>query len=176
VGVILGFNGSNSFRVFTGLNYFRRVLVTTDSIRGTYFTSFTGLIYYSDPPAEISTNFLEIPLAIHYEFIKNNPSVIPKIIVGAAILTPLNSKYQSYDRLKRQYADSTAELYATSRINPSFFVGAGIKKVLIDKSIIELNLKYAIDTEDPTDKGRFYSIRYEVTLNYLFSPISKKHF
>jgi hypothetical protein len=172
-GVIVGFNGSNSFRVFTGVNYFRRTLVTKDSIRGSYFTSFTGRVYYTDPPYAFSTDFLEIPLAIHYEFIRNKPTYIPKIIVGASILRPLNSKYQEYNRTTRQYVDSSAALYGSSRINPSLFIGAGIKKVLRNKSIIDLNFKYSFETDDPTDDGRFYSHRYELSLNYLF-PFLKK--
>jgi Outer membrane protein beta-barrel domain len=173
VGVILGFKASNSFTVYTGVNYFRRALITTDSVRGSYFTSFTGRVYYTEPPLVFTTNFLEIPIALHYEFVKRKPTYIPKIIVGASLLTPKNPKYQEYNRKTRQYADSSATLYESSRINPSFFIGGGVKKVFKNKSILDLNLKYAFETDDPTDKGRIFSNRFELSLNYLF-PIFKK--
>ena len=92
------------------------------------------------------------------------------------MMTPLNPQYKSYNRITRLTTDSSAVLYTSSRINPSFFIGAGIKKVLTDKSAIELNLKFSFETDDPTDDGRFYSNRYEVSLNYLFPTISKKKY
>ena len=172
-GVIVGFDVSNSFKFYTGLNYFKRHLVGVDSIRVATFTSFTGWVYRTDKPHEIVTDFLEIPIAMHYEFNKNNPAYIPKLIIGAAILTPLKTKYQEYFSVTGKYVDASKGLYASSRINPSFFIGGGVKKILQNKSSVELNLKYSFETDDPTDSGRFYSDRYELSLNYLFS-LSKK--
>jgi hypothetical protein len=172
-GVIVGLDVSQSFKFYTGLNYFRRDLMGKDSVKVSYFTSFTGSISYTNPPFKMSTNFLEIPIAMHYEFNKNNPTYIPKLILGAAILTPLKTKYERDFNYTGKFVDASNGLYASSRINPSFFIGGGVKKILKNNSIIDLNLKYSFETDDPTDSGRFYSDRYELSLNYLFS-LSKK--
>lgn len=173
LGVILGFDVSNSFKIYTGLNYFKRDLIGVDSIRIATFTSFTGWVYRTDKPNEIVTDFLEIPIAMHYEFNKNNPAYIPKIIIGAAILTPLKTKHEEYFSAIGKYVDASNGLYKSSRINPSFFIGGGVKKILKNNSIIDLNLKYSFETDDPTDEGRIYSDRFELSFNYLFA-LSKK--
>ncbi len=168
-GVVIGLNMSNSFKIYTGLNYFTRDLIGRDSVKVSYFTSFTGTISYTDPPVRITTDFLEIPFAIHYEFNKKNPTYIPKIILGASILTPLKTKYERDFNYTGKFVDASEGLYASSRINPSFFIGGGIRKMLKNKSSLELNLNYHFETDDPTDEGRFYSDRYVLSFNYLFS-------
>jgi Outer membrane protein beta-barrel domain len=168
-GVIIGFNASNSFKLYTGLNYFRRDLMGRDSIKTASFTSFTGWVYRTDPPFQITTDFIEIPIALHYEFNKNNPVYIPKLIIGASVLTPLKTKYERDFNYTGKYVDASQGLYASSRVNPSFFVGGGVKKMLKNKSSVELNLQYTFETDDPTDNGRFYSDRYVLSFNYLFS-------
>ena len=172
-GVIVGLDVSQSFKFYTGLNYFRRNLTGKDSVKVSYFTSFTGLISYTDPPFKMSTDFLEILIAMHYEFNKNNPTYIPKLIIGASLLTPLKTKYERDFNYTGKFVDASKGLYASSLINPSFFIGGGIKTSLKNKSIVELNFKYIYGTDDPTENGRIYSDRYELSFNYLFA-LSKK--
>ena len=170
LGTVLKFNFSNSFKFHTGVNYFRRHLKGVDSTQVyTSYSVISGWVYRTDRPLEIVTDFIEIPIALHYEFNKKNPVYIPQLILGASILIPVKTKYETYFNGLGKYTDNSQGLYKSSGINPSFFVGGGIKKVLQNKSSIELNLKYTFETDDPTDKGRFYSDRYILSFNYLFA-------
>jgi Outer membrane protein beta-barrel domain len=169
LGVIVGFNISNSIKLYTGLNYFNRNSVGKDSLKKSYFTNPTGWVYLTQPPVKVSTDFLEIPIALHYEFNKNNPIYIPKLILGVSLLTPLKTKYQEYFNAIGKYVDASNGLYASSLVNPSFLIGGGVKKMLKNKSSIELNMKYTFETDDPVSNGRFFSNRYILSFNYLLA-------
>jgi hypothetical protein len=170
LGIILKFNFSNSIKFQTGLNYFTRHLTGVDSTKVyTSYSPIIGWVYRTDRPLEIATDFIEIPIALNYEFNRNNPAYIPILTLGASMLIPMKIKYETYFSGYGKYLDNSKGLYESSRINPSFFVGGGIKKVLKNKSSLELNLKYTFETDDPTDSGRFYSDRYVLSFNYLFA-------
>jgi Outer membrane protein beta-barrel domain len=169
-GIVVGFDVAHSFKLYTGINYFKRELIGKDSIRRASFSSFTGWVYRVDKPFDIATEFLEIPIALHYEFNKKNPKYIPKFILGVAIMTPLRTtKYQEYFDALGRYVDATYGLYKRGLINPSLFIGGGVRKNLKNKSSADVNLKFVYGSDDPTQEGRFYNKRLELSINYLFA-------
>jgi Outer membrane protein beta-barrel domain len=158
LGLIALIDMSNSTKIYTGINYFKRQLVASDSYL---------------PIFKFSTKFLEIPLAVHYDFNQNKPIYIPKIIIGMSKLIPIGSTIEDLDVSYQSSRYSITDFYKGIPKQTSFYVGIGVKKMLKDKGSIELNLKYAREKEDVTEEGRIYSDRFELSFNYLFA-LSKK--
>jgi hypothetical protein len=165
VGLIVAFKISNSMSIYTGLNYFQREMVDPNPFKFDFARH-----CYKAPSLSLSANFLEIPFALHYELNKKNRSLIPKFHLGASLLVPtshaLNLKvtdcysYSGYDY-------NTTENYNSGRANPSFSVGLGVKKILKNKSILELNAKYALEADNINQYGQAASNRYELSLSYM---------
>jgi hypothetical protein len=172
-GIVVGFDVAHSFKLYTGINYFKRELTGKDSIRRLAFTNL-GWVNRVDKPFNVATEFLEIPIAVHCEFNKKNPTYIPKFILGVGIMTPLRTtKYQEYFDAGGRYVDATYGLYRKGLINPSFFIGGGVKKHLKNQSSLDTNLKFVYGTDDPTQTGRFFNKRLELSVNYLFALAKK---
>jgi hypothetical protein len=167
VGIIGGFHISNSIKFYAGYNLFQRQFINND--RPALYCS-PQLIYgcYATQPFSFVTKFAEIPFAVHYEFNKNKPTYIPKFFFGGSILKALNSKIDEYGVVTRNKGlINTA--YTTGLPNTSFFIGGGVKRILKNKSIIELNLKYAYEVENPVDLAAIYSNRLELAFVYLLA-------
>jgi hypothetical protein len=171
VGAVLVFNISNSFKIYSGLNYFQRHLTSPLPIEIVLYgtTQTSRFDYYKASSLNLETNLFEIPFSLNYEFNKKNPKYIPKVFTGISLLINQSAKFdiQPYfpASLKEPYP---VKLYESNR-NYSFSIGGGVKRILKNSSSIEMNLKYALESEDPTDDGRIFSDRYELSINYLFS-------
>jgi hypothetical protein len=166
LGFILGLDLSNKVKFYTGINSFTRQFINTDPA-GRYCLFIRGCktIY----PINMSTNFVEIPLAMHIEFNQNRPTYIPKLILGGSLLNPTN--FQSNDDNK---VKSNETLYETGTINHSFFIGGGVKRLLKNYSVIELQVKYSYEVENPVSLATINSNRIELSFNYLFTGFSKQ--
>jgi hypothetical protein len=160
VGAILGVRLTNKIKFYTGVNVFTRQIINTDPKE--LFCNPIGECF-TVLPYDLSTTFVEIPLSIHYEFNANQPTFIPKLILGGSILNPINSIMDAANRAK-----ISGELYNTGSPNTSFFFGGGVRRVLKNQSVLELCLKYASDVENPVRLGVITSSRFELSFNYLF--------
>jgi hypothetical protein len=167
LGLVGGIRLMNHFFFYTGLNLFQRQLINNESYTQ-LFCNPVGCYIDVQTPFNLTTNFLEIPFSVHYEFNKNKPKFMPKIIVGGSILRPLNATLEVYGIATTPSLGSD-KLYTTGRANTSFFIGGGVKHTLKNQSILELNLKYAYETENPILLKVIHSDRFELSFNYLFS-------
>jgi hypothetical protein len=173
-GGIVAFGISNNFEIYTGLNYFERHVTSARPVEIILLSSNYPKIkydYYNAPALKLSTRVLEIPMALHYEFSNRKPAYVPKVLAGASILLISNPKFDI--RPVAPAPPYPIKLYETNT-NFSFFVGLGVKKALANKAAVELNLKYAYESEDVFEAGRIYTNRYELSVAYLF-PWFKNH-
>jgi hypothetical protein len=170
-GGIVAFGISNNFEIYTGLNYFERHVTSARPIEIIIFSSKSTFDYYNAPALKLSTRVLEIPMALHYEFSNRKLAYVPKVLAGASVLLISNPKFDI--RPVAPAPPYPIKLYETNT-NFSFFVGLGVKKALANKAAVELNLKYAYESEDVFEAGRIYTNRYELSVAYLF-PWFKNH-
>jgi hypothetical protein len=173
LGIMLTGELSNSISLYVGLNYFKRQLLVKDSFK---YNANGYVDYY--PAFEFKTNFLEVPIAVHYELNRDNPTYIPKLIAGVSALFPFGSDIKDIggsSRLRSVY--DISNYYKTAQLlNLSFFVGVGMKKILANKSVVELTLKYNYDNENLENTllvtRRIHGQRLELAVSYIV-PLSR---
>jgi hypothetical protein len=160
-GAILFIDVSNNTKIYSGANFFTRQLISSDGNN-------QGL-----PNFKFSSKFIEIPIAVHYDFNQNKPEYIPKFFVGISKLIPIGSSIEDVDVSHQGSRYNIDGFYTDYPKQTSFFVGIGVKKMLKNRATVELNLKYARENEDVTEQGRINSDRFELSFAYLL-PLSKK--